>query len=1173
MSVSRQLVDSYASDIQKLLGEKTTREETYYPTIKDLISGTLQALNLPADVRQNTIQRRSTGGQDLPDLALYDGDGEFITVCLEVKRSNADVKELAHSMERNNQIGRYLAQTGVVIVTNLWRYALVTPTEGWSGEGAVSADHRRINNSVSLWSSGRALRAEDPPNQGVMLEFAELIEEAATHYAPIAQPETLARVLARQARHAKERLPNAFTEAVAPLAEDFAESLGITFEESEGIDFFRSSLIQTVYYGLFASWILWLREDGSGDFRWQELATHLKLPFLGELFHEIQHPSRLSELQLREPLDIATETLGRVDRERFFDQMEVPTLGSDDDPERSVASAIVYFYEPFLETLDPDLRKEMGVWYTPPSVVKYQVRRVEELLKEIGCERGFADENVVVLDPGCGTGAYLIEVISRMADTLRDEGVGDELAATLLQALQNRILGFEILTAPFVIAHLQLHLLLSSLGAPPDPDEGKRPGVYLTNALTGWQEDRQLDLNFPELQEERDASREVKSEAYIIVVLGNPPYERYTGVPIDEEETILDEYKGIERDEEGRKEGASELYSKWGIRKQVLRDLYIRFFRIAEERIGEKAEHGVVSLITNNSFLRGRSHPIMRESLLHNFDSIWIDNLNGDKYRTGKVVPSWAPGAGKSDESIFTTLQDPRGIQPGIAITTLLNSGSEQSESSDGESPATVRYRDFWGGAEKKRTALLEWIGERERPDEVDVEKRPQGPRPYEEFTPKEDRRWKLVPIDFSEGYEDWYSLSDLFPSSEQGVNPNRGVSGSVVAMSEETLKRRMKDYFNAGDEEFSFEGLKEKYPTLCKSRARYDPKETREQLLKKSGFSSTAVKPYVIFPLDQRYIYYETEEKLLNEHRPDLGCNLKKNEFLVGVPQARQESEVRPLLVRGLFDLHLHDRGSVGFPAETKPDPKKGTLFEDAVTEDEPRRANISPQFWKRVKSKWELAGDLTSETAKQFTRRLMRVCLAICHAPAYVDEHREALGETWAHVPLPRDYDLFREIARKGEKISVLLDPLVNANSVLDDVLGSERSDLAVLRHADGRAIQKEDLVVTISHFGSARGGWRAREAEPEGARDGVLWINDDIYFENVPEEVWTYELGGYPVVKKWLAYRDEKRADGDPLSLSQKDHLRSIIQRIAAVHELHPLLNRMYESALEDPWTSDA
>ena len=179
-------------------------------------------------------------------------------------------------------------------------------------------------------------------------------------------------------------------------------------ERSE--EFFRSSLIQTVFYGLFAGWTLWLRSGSKTEFRWEDLAEHLKIPFLAELYYEFQHPRRIQELGLRPHLDLATETLHRVDTATFFRRFRLPSVKPHFGPDagEQVTAAILYFYEPFLEAFDPELRKSLGVWYTPPEVVRYQVRMVDRLLREeLDCDRGLADEKVVVLDPCCGTGAYL----------------------------------------------------------------------------------------------------------------------------------------------------------------------------------------------------------------------------------------------------------------------------------------------------------------------------------------------------------------------------------------------------------------------------------------------------------------------------------------------------------------------------------------------------------------------------------------------------------------------------------------------------------------------------------------------------------------------------------------------------------------------------------------------
>jgi hypothetical protein len=358
---------------------------------------------------------------------------------------------------------------------------------------------------------------------------------------------------------------------------------------------------------------------------------------------------------------------------------------------------------------------------------------------------------------------------------------------------------------------------------------------------------------------------------------------------VEEEADLVDHYKGIHRDAKGKQIGKSDLYTRFGVRKQLLDDLYIRFFRLAEVRIGERAEHGVVSWISNSSYLAGRSHPLMRESLLRNFDVLWIDELNGDKYQTGKIVPKGLPGEGTPDQSAFTTSQDPRGIQVGTSITTLLKRERAQS------GQAEVYRRDFWGQSLAKRNALLASLSldrltseERER-----LAKLPQGPRPYEEIVPTAERGWKLVPASTTGGYEDWPALDELFPAGYQGVNPNRGLEGSVIDMDAEALTDRMRDYFS----EMSFDEIRETYPVLLEPRAGYEPRKVRELLRSATAFQQERIVPYLSFPLDARWIYYEDAAPLLNRRRPELWDNLADNLFLVTVPQPRRVSESRPLV------------------------------------------------------------------------------------------------------------------------------------------------------------------------------------------------------------------------------------------------------------------------------------
>jgi hypothetical protein len=1156
--------DPYAAEVSRLAKSATTTEPSFYPAIKSLLSGILAKRGLSFDVRINTSERREGGGTDLPDVALYDGAGQFPVVCGEVKLPGAEIGDMVVSTDGDDQVGRYLARSNVLLLTNVRAFGLVTVKPGWGGTGAVPPSHRRLEQVVELWPLTRGLEAGAPVESAAFEQLGDLLETALTRYATITQPESLARILAWQARQAKADLPAKFGEAVRDLLDDFGRALGVTFEGQEGEEFFRSSLIQTAYYGLFAGWVLWRRSGAQGTFRWEDLSTYLKIPFLGQLFHEFRHPARIRELRLAHHLDLATEVLGRVDPAAFFTRFRAPTLEQEAGSEGAAASAaILYFYEPFLEAFDPELRKELGVWYTPGEIVSYQVRKVDHLLREeLGCERGFADERVVVLDPCCGTGAYLLEVLRCMARQLQQEGEEALLGAKLRDAFSRRIIGFEILTAPFVISQLQLYLVLSELGVA--PDEGHRPAVFLTNALTGWHGDEQMKLNFPELQQEHDAARAVKKDAKIIVILGNPPYNRFAGVPLREEADLVDPYKGIRRDAKGRQVGTSDLFTRWGVRKHLLDDLYVRFFRLAEARIGERAEFGVVSFISNSSYLNGRSHPIMRESLLRSFQRIWVDNLHGNRLASERTPQ------GESCETIFNVQHGGPGIKVGTAIITLLKLKTRSKTS-------LVRTRDFWGRAMAKRRALVASLEIALWPDEARREAagHPEGPRAYEDFVPQERGGWKLVPQDSTGGYEDWPALDELFPAGYQGVNPNRGIEGSLIDVDPAALESRMRDYFSTR----SFESFRRDHPVVCEPRAGYEPEAVRDLLRRVSGFQTDRIVPYLLFPLDLWFIYYETEGKLLNRRRPELWDNLEKNEFLLAVPQPRRVSEARPLLATTLFDLHLHDRGSVGFPAEVRSAAEGGDLFSAGRERGPTVEANLHPALWEALKSAWGPRGGVDGAAARKLVRSLFRAVLAIAHAPQYEADHKDALAQDWARIPLPKDRARFAELATLGEKVWKLLDPAADPRGTITRVLGSSARELAVPTRTDGRTVSEAGLLVSRSYYGAARGDWRERpprEAETWrdcwGAMSGDLYLNDEVFFRNVPTKVWGHELGGYPVLKKWLGYRHGDRRNGKPLTLAEAEHFRSMVQRLAALLVLAPDLDAAYEAASGDSFTAE-
>ena len=236
--------------------------------------------------------------------------------------------------------------------------------------------------------------------------------------APLVQPKDVAWLLASYAREARARAEDHPLASFETVKRALTESLGIQFEGERGEHFFRSTLVQTLFYGIFSAWILWRRtfesRSARARFDWRVSVHYLRVPVLRKLFGEVSDPGALNSIQLQEILNLAGEALNRVQADFFeiFREEE----------------AVAYFYEPFLEAFDPQLRKDLGVWYTPKEIVQYMVERVDHLLRtELGQPLGFASPHVRILDPCCGTGAYLTAVLQRIHRTLL-ENAGDDTA-------------------------------------------------------------------------------------------------------------------------------------------------------------------------------------------------------------------------------------------------------------------------------------------------------------------------------------------------------------------------------------------------------------------------------------------------------------------------------------------------------------------------------------------------------------------------------------------------------------------------------------------------------------------------------------------------------------------------------------------------------------------------
>ena len=879
------------------------------------------------------------------------------------------------------------------------------------------------------------------------------------------------------------------------------------FEGAKGARFFHSTLVQTLFYGVFSAWVLWSRQTPppTGAFDWRTAVWHLRAPVLRALFQQLADPGRLRPLGLTEVLDWTAAALDRVDRPAFFTSF-------------NEGEAVPYFYEPFLQAFDPALRKQVGVWYTPTEVVQYMVARVDKALRDdLDIHDGLAADNVYVLDPCCGTGAYLAEVLKRIAVNLEGRGLGALAGARVKQAAMERVFGFEIMPAPYVIAHLQVGLTMQDLDAPLAEDGSERAGVFLTNALTGWEPRSNKPLPFPELEEERDRAERVKQDTPILVILGNPPYNGFAGMAVDEERDLSRAYRATKRVR--RPEG------------QGLNDLYVRFFRMAERRIAEKTGRGVVCFISNYSWLDGLSFTGMRERYLDNFGAIRIDCLNGDKYRTGKVAPDGSP-----DPSIFSTESDPVGIQVGTAITTLVRKA-------DHTPATTIDFRHFWG---RTKLAALNATGQEEQS------------ALYDRIEPALPLGLPFARTKVSADWFDWPALPDLLPVSFPGVKTDR--DGFLVDIDLGRLKERVADYFNPDE---SHEAIARRYPSAMRdtSSVRFDAQTVRERRLAVGQPDEAAFLRCSYRPFDNRWLYWEEESGLLARPRPEYRPHVfAENLWLTAAQHVRRGvAEPQTCFTRHLGQLHLIERSASLFPAWLR----QPRIESDRA--DDVRRPNLSASAVRYLAG---LGGNVED---------LFHFVLATLHNRDYLEANAGALQIGWPRIPLPgwphvgaADTSArFAATVELGRKLVRLLDLDRPVPGVTQGDLRPDAAVIAVPATADGHHMTGDDFALSAGwgHYGTRDavmpGQGRAVERtysakERQALGDAIpalgesafdIYLNAQTYWRNVPAAVWHYKLGGYQVLKKWLSYR-ERSILGRPLRPEEVQDFFESARRIAAI-----------------------
>lgn len=1081
---------TYLSELAQIRSQGVA-ETSFYPPLDKLLNAVGQTLPTPVI----HITHPKAKGAGLPDGGFFTPEqlkGEPNTQALTPSRGVCEVKGTGANLAtllKSAQVRKYLERYGQVLATNLYSFAVVElAQEGGKQVVRLIEQYDLADSEEAFWQQAANPQAVSDLQAERFIEF---LRRALMRRASLSRPVDLALFLASYAKEARLRLEVSGTAELSGLRNALEELLGVSFRTDQGEHFFRATLVQTLFYGLFSAWVIHHEAGNTAPFNWRGAAFDLHLRVLQRLFSEVAKPAAMRSMNLVGVMDQAQEVLDRVNREAFFARF-------------SGAHAVQYFYEPFLAAYDPELREQFGVWYTPDEVVTYMVEQVDRALRDdLGLPLGLASEEVVILDPCTGTGTYILKVLERIQRTLEEEGQLDAFSGQDLKNIAlKRIFGFELMPAPFVVAHMRLNMQLKKFGFELSEDE--RLGVYLTNALTGYEDKGSPDLaHFGEFLSEWQESSHVKQKEPVLVVIGNPPYSSYAGIGVKEERELGDAYRDVAN-----------------VPKPVghgLNDLYVRFFRMAERQITHprdgKERQGVVCYISNYSWLDGLSHTGMRERYLNAFDKIRVDNLNGDRFRTGKVTPE-----GKPDPSIFSTPFNREGIQVGTAIALMVRK--------EGHKPAeAVQYRELWGAGKLEQLA----------------QEAMQGAQPeYTEVKPELRLGAPFRPTEVSTAYLQWPKIEELFPVSFSGVTTSR--DAALVDIDEDRLRRRMSLYF---DKEVSDGDVKAEIPVLLEPTRRFQAERIRTYL-KERGLRNDLFVPYAYRPFDVRWLYWEPETKLLDEKRENLFDSVAPENLFIVTQQKPRRDWSPPQVVRPLGSYDLMDRGASLFPLYIK--------HVVAVTPDGPQtelRPNLSALAYAYLQ-------DHSTVT------HLSCHALAVMHSLAYRTENDGALRQDWPRIPLPPVLEHLQASAELGKQVAALLDQTATFKA------STEVKAIGEFRTVDGKTPTAEDLKVSMRWGYLANGAvmpGRGRTEPVEAAFDSRLgtdalrvYLSPNLYLDNVPLSVWEYKLGGYQVVKKWLSYR-EVDVLGRALEVTEIRELRATLQRIASLLLLSDELDANY------------
>ncbi len=1062
-------IAEYLRQLEHNLKRGNATEHTHRPALKELLEALDERI-----AATNEPKRSACGAPDYEISRRRDG----------LKLGHVEAKDVGEDLariERADQIKRYLSLPNLLLTDYLeFRWFV--------------AGKRRESFRLGTVAGTGKLTPASPDD----LERARhlLLGFLSQQPADIASAEELARRLANLAHNIRDIIIGAFhTGAASQQLRDWRNAFATTLlpelaahadarKEAAAVAEFADMFAQTLAYGLFSA-----RVAGGGTSFTREKAQKLiprTNPFLRTFFEQITGAA-LDDEPFAGFVEDLIQTLNHADMGRVLEHFG--QRGRRRDP-------VIHFYETFLQAYDPKLRELRGVYWTPDPVVNYIVQSIDRLLKDkFGIKAGLADHSkitvkrkegdceitdethrVLILDPATGTATFLYTVLDFIRSQFRTKKNAGQWGSYVHEHLLPRLFGFELLMAPYAVAHFKLGLALAAMDEEPlfrqqwsyEPRAGERVNIFLTNTLEDVERHVEMLGPLRALSDEAAAARNVKRHKPVLVVLGNPPYSGHSANKGEWISQLVRDYYFCDGQPLGEKN------PKW------LQDDYVKFLRWGQWRI-EQTGQGVLAFITNHGYLDNPTFRGMRQHLMQTFDEIYVLDLHGNSKKKETV-----PGSGEPDKNVFD-------IQQGVAIGIFVKL-PPQGVAADGsppqtsrkrkdsgvlpnaatpKPPATVHHCDLWGA---KRQTKYEWLSK----NQIECTKwtRLEPAAPHYLFIPQDTKRLKE--------YERGWKLTKIMPLNGWGIATRKDYL--LVDFEERVLAKKFRTMLS-----LPVEQAIERFG--IRKAPHWDFAEARKHL---SGDPAGSVRPVLFRPFDVRFVYYEKAMIERGDHRYDLMRHMfEPNLSLITVRRIEGGGEFTHFFATSRISV-LHStsakEGNFVFPLYLYPNGK--IPEEDLFAHDNGRRPNLSAgfieDFCEKLQVKFVPDGLGRPGKREVGPETIFHYAYAVFHSPTYRERYAEFLRADFPRLPLTSNFELFCTLGGLGAELVGL------------HARGKGEPKGISFPVKDGNVIEE------------------VRYQPPQGKDAGRVWINPWQYFEGVPESAWTFPIGGYLPAQRWLKDR---------------------------------------------------